>query len=64
MLPDIHEKIPKVKTIMADVPAAKPSTPSVKFAPFDTAEIIKIIIGIKINQAYSLEPVSQLTNLE
>ena len=36
---------------IAEVPAAKPSIPSVKLAPFDTAVIIKITIGIKTNQA-------------
>ena len=30
MLPEIHEKIPKVNTIMEDDPAANPSSPSVK----------------------------------
>ena len=51
MFPETHAKIPKVKTIIAEEPAAKPSIPSVKFAPFETAVIIKIIIGIKIIQA-------------
>jgi hypothetical protein len=32
---------------MAEVPAAKPSIPSVRLAPFETAVIIKITIGIK-----------------
>ena len=43
-----------VSTTIADDPAAKPSIPSVKFAPFDTAVIMKITIGIKINHAYFL----------
>ena len=30
-----------------EVPAAKPSIPSVKLAPFETAVMIKITIGIK-----------------
>ena len=43
----------KTSPIMAEVPVAKPSIPSVKFAPFETAVTIKITIGIKINQAQS-----------
>ena len=54
MLPDTKAKIPSVNTIIADVPAARPSIPSVRFAPLDTAVTINMIIGIKINQAYSL----------
>ncbi len=52
MLPETHAKIPNVNTIMAEVPAARPSIPSVKLAPFDTAVIIKMTIGMKIIQAY------------
>ena len=37
MLPETNEKIANVNTIIAEIPAAKPSTPSVRFAPFDTA---------------------------
>ena len=43
MLPETHAKIPRVNTIIAEEPAAKPSIPSVKFAPLDTAVIIKIL---------------------
>ena len=42
ILPETQAKIPKVNTIMAEVPAANPSIPSVRFAPFETAVIIKI----------------------
>ena len=35
MFPDTNVKIPKTNTEMAEVPAAKPSIPSVKFAPFE-----------------------------
>ena len=48
MFPETQAKIPNVKTIIAEVPAANPSIPSVKLAPLETAEIIKIIIGINI----------------
>lgn len=51
MLPETQAKIPKVSTIMADVPAARPSMPSVKFAPLETAVIINMTIGINSNQA-------------
>ena len=33
--------MPNTKTDIADVPAASPSIPSVKLAPFDTAVMIK-----------------------
>ena len=48
--PDTHAKTPKAKTIIADVQAANPSIPSVRFAPLDTAVIIKITMGMKTNQ--------------
>ena len=51
ILPDTKAKIPKVNTMIADDPAAKPSIPSVKFAPFETAVTIRIIIGMNNNQA-------------
>ncbi len=51
IFPEIQAKIPKVTAIMAEVPAAKPSIPSVRLAPLDTADTIKITTGIKINQA-------------
>ena len=52
MLPETNEKIAKVNTIIAEIPAANPSTPSVRFAPFDTAVIINTTMGIKTNQVY------------
>jgi len=47
MLPETHAKIARVTTIIAEVPAARPSIPSVKLAPLETAVTIKITIGIK-----------------
>ena len=38
--------------MMAELPAAKPSIPSVKLAPLETAVIIKITIGINTSHAY------------
>ena len=52
MLPETNEKIANVNTIIAEIPAANPSTPSVRFAPFDTAVIINTTMGIKINHVY------------
>ena len=49
MFPEIHAKIPSVKTHTDETPAARPSIPSVRLAPLETAEIIKTTIGIKIN---------------
>ena len=51
-LPETHAKIPKTKTIIAELPAAKPSSPSVRLAPLDTAETIKITIGINTIHVY------------
>jgi len=42
ILPETYARIPNVAPIIEDVPAANPSRPSVKFAPFDTATIIKM----------------------
>jgi hypothetical protein len=53
MFPDTQANNPKVRTIMAEEPAARPSIPSVKFAPLDTAVTINITIGININQDLS-----------
>ena len=47
--PETQAKIPRAKTIIAEVPAASPSIPSVKLAPFDTAVIMKMTIGINTN---------------
>ena len=44
IFPEIHEKIASVKMIIAELPAARPSRPSVKFAPFDTDTIINVIM--------------------
>jgi len=38
--------------MMAEVPAARPSIPSVRLAPFDTPVIIRITMGIKIRNAH------------
>ena len=56
MFPETNVKIANAKTETAEVPAAKPSIPSVKFAPFETAVIINITTGIKINQAHFSYP--------
>jgi hypothetical protein len=37
--------------MMAEEPAAKPSIPSVRLAPFDTAVTIKMTMGMKMSQA-------------
>ena len=47
----MNVKIPSASTDIADVPAAKPSIPSVRFAPFETAVMMKITIGMNTNQA-------------
>ena len=52
MLPEIKANIANTKTIIAELPAANPSIPSVKLAPLETAVIIKITIGINTNHAY------------
>ena len=48
--------MPNVNTMIADVPAARPSIPSVKLAPLDTAVTINMMIGMNSNQAYSFAP--------
>ena len=58
MFPEIHANTPKVRVIITDEPAANPSIPSVKLAPFETAVIIKItknINAIKLNFSDSSE---------
>ena len=45
MLPETHAKIPSVSAIMAEVPAANPSIPSVRLAPLETAAMIKMAIN-------------------
>ena len=37
---DIYPRIPSATPIIAELPAASPSSPSVRFAPFDTDAII------------------------
>ena len=62
--PETQVKIPKAITIITDVPAAKPSMPSVKFEPFETAVIIKTTTAIKIIQPYfSSSDCSQLSDV-
>ena len=53
MLPETQAKTPNTNTIRVAVPAANPSMPSVRFAPFETAVTIKITNGINTNQAYT-----------
>ena len=52
MFPETHAKIPRVKAIIADVPAASPSIPSVRFAPLETAAMIKMVINTNTIQAW------------
>ena len=53
----------RVTAIIAEVPAARPSIPSVRLAPLETAVIIKITIGININHAKGAYPSpAQVTN--
>jgi TusA-related sulfurtransferase len=47
MFPDTQAKTPKVIVIITDDPAAKPSIPSVRLAPFETDVTIKITKNIK-----------------
>ena len=56
ILPETQAKMPNVNTIIAEVPAAKPSTPSVRFAPFETAVIIKMLTRMKMTQEYFSKP--------
>ena len=50
---DIYASIPSATPIIAELPAARPSRPSVRFAPFDTAVTTKITIRTKTSQAAS-----------
>ena len=52
MLPETQAKTANVMTIIADEPAAKPSIPSVKFAPLETPVTIKTTTKMKMIQAY------------
>ena len=52
MLPETQAKIPKVSATIAEVPAARPSIPSVRFAPLETAVTIVILTKMKIIHAY------------
>ncbi|MNE13671.1 hypothetical protein D3C80_1065130 [compost metagenome] len=56
MFPETNVNIPSARTDTAEVPAANPSIPSVKLAPLETAVIIKITTGIKINHAHFSYP--------
>ena len=48
---------------MAELPAARPSIPSVKFAPFDTAVTINITMGINISHPILAREGSILVNI-
>ncbi len=52
ILPETQAKMPRVNTIIAEVPAARPSIPSVRFAPFETAVIIIMLTRMKMIHAY------------
>ena len=56
MFPETHAKTASVNTIIAEEPAAKPSTPSVRFAPFETPVTIKTVIKIKTIHPYFSYP--------
>ena len=45
--------MPNVIPIMAEVPVARPSIPSVRLAPLDTAVMMKITMGMNMIQAQS-----------
>jgi hypothetical protein len=62
IFPEIHAKIPKVRVIITEEPVAKPSIPSLKFAPFETALIIKMTKKTKTTILYSLDlpPVQEI----
>ena len=49
ILPEIQAKIPKVRTMIAELPAASPSIPSVRFAPLETAVTMRMTIGINMS---------------
>ena len=40
--------MPSVTPIMAELPVANPSSPSVRFAPLETAVTMKIVTNMKI----------------
>ena len=50
-LPEIYAKTANAPPMIADVPVANPSIPSVILAPLDTAVIMMMTIGIKMIQA-------------
>ena len=52
ILPDKNANKANVAPIMAELPAARPSIPSVRFAPLETAVTINITTIIKAIQAY------------
>ena len=52
MLPETQAKTASVITIIAEEPAAKPSIPSVKFAPLEIPVTIKTTIKMKTIQPY------------
>ena len=54
IFPETHANKPKVSTIIAELPAANPSIPSVRLAPLDTAVTIKITTGTKISHTQFL----------
>ena len=50
IFPETYAKNAKVSSITALVPAARPSIPSVIFAPLETAVTMKITTGMKTIQ--------------
>ena len=56
IFPETQAKIPKVKAIIAEVPAASPSMPSVKLAPLDTEVMINTTANTNTIQTYFSKP--------
>ena len=50
-LPETYARIPSVAPMIAEVPVASPSIPSVRFAPFDTAATTRIVIMMNTSHA-------------
>ncbi len=52
MLPEIQDRIAKVAPIIAEVPVASPSMPSVRLLPLETAVMTNITTSTNNTQAY------------
>ena len=56
MCDDTYARIPRVAPIMAELPAAIPSIPSFRLAPFDTAVTTKVGLGLIVGLTLYLSP--------